>query len=549
MKKILLFVFVLAAYAYQVTAQTIVFTNDLETWTGNVPAGFVGAKTSLEADSIQHYTLAAHGGTSSVQLINTEATHKRFTTQPLAVVNAEVYTITYWVRGHGNIRTNIFDGRATGSGYGTYNPYISINSSTWTQQSQTVTCANSLPNGEFILSVQSTFADLGHLQVDDVTITSGSTLPPTITITSPTNAGTVFSSNVSVMFTVANFVVGNPGAGINGHIHYTVDGGSPVMYYSTTPIAVNGLTAGSHTVVLNLVDNSHLPLVPPVSATVTFTVDLTPPPITTIYQIEYTTDVSGNSPYMDSTVNTAGIVTASNASGYFIQSGTGPWSGLYVYDNLHPTLIGDSVILTGLVKEYYNLTELSGITNFSVISSGNPLPAVSVIDCHTVNTEPYEGVLVKVLNAQCVSTSAGVGMWKIEDLSDTCKVHNLFYTYSPVLNTYYDVTGPIYYSFNQPRIEPRSVADVQAVTGIPSVQSANMPFAFPNPVATEITFDNLKGIREIQVISMEGKLVQVIPTLGQVQVQSDVSSLQAGAYFIRYTDMEGQVKMQRIVKE
>jgi hypothetical protein len=549
MKKFLLVIFVLAGYVFNVTGQTVVFTNDLETWTGNVPTGFVGAKTSLEADSIQHYTLAAHGGTSSVQLINTEATHKRFTTQPISVVNAEVYTISFWVKGHGNVRTNIFDGRATGSGYGTYNPYITINSSTWTQQNQTVTCANTLPNGEFILSVQSTFADLGHLQIDDVTITSGSTLPPTLTITSPTNAGTVFSPNVSVVFNVANFVVGNPGTGIDGHIHYTVDGGTAVMYYSTAPIAVTGLAAGSHTIVLSLVDNTHQPISPAVSASVTFDVDLTPPPITTVYQIQYTTEVSGNSSFMDSTVNTAGIVTASNASGYFIQSGTGPWSGIYVYDNLHPTLIGDSVILTGLVKEYYNLTELSGITNFSVISSGNTLPAISIIDCHSVNTEQYEGVLVKVLNAQCVSTSAGIGMWKIEDLSDTCKVHNLFFTYTPVLNTYYDVTGPIYYTFNQPRIEPRFAADVQAVTGIPTIGSTFLPYAFPNPANSLVNLENLKGIQEIQVISIDGKLVKIIPCLGQESFQSDFSSLQTGAYFIRFVDINGNVQMQRIVKE
>ncbi len=549
MKKTLLMLFVLAGIILNVSAQTVIFTNDLEIWSGNVPSGFVGAKTNIEADSIVHYTLASHGGTSSVQLINTEATHKRFTTQPMAVVNAEIYTISFWVRGHGNIRTNIFDGRATGSGYGTYNPYISINSANWSQQTQTVTCTNTLATGEFILSVQSTFADLAHLQVDDVSITSGSTLPPTLLITSPVNAGTVYSSNVSIVFNVANFIVGNPGTGIDGHVHYTVDGGAALMQYNTNPIALTAMSAGSHTVVLSLVDNAHLPISPAVSSTVTFTVDLTPPPITTVYQIEYTTDVSGNSPFMDSTVNTAGIVTASYLSGYFLQSGTGPWSGIYVYDNLHPTAVGDSIILTGLVKEYYNLTELSGITNFSVVSSGNPLPAVSVVDCHAVNTEQYEGVLVKVLNAQCVSTSAGIGMWKIEDSGDTCKVHNLLFSYTPVLNNYYNVTGPVYYSFNQPRIEPRTAADVQLVTGIPTINGNEAPVAFPNPVSSSLFFDNLSGIREIQITGLDGKLVRSILTNGQSSVSIDVTALATGNYFIQYLNIDGASNTQQLIKK
>jgi len=51
-----------------------------------------------------------------------------------------------------------------------------------------------------------------------------------------------------------------------------------------------------------------------------------------IYDIQYTTDSSGDSPYTSETVTTQGVVTAVFGSNYvWIQDGSGPWSGLYIY--------------------------------------------------------------------------------------------------------------------------------------------------------------------------------------------------------------------------
>ena len=49
-----------------------------------------------------------------------------------------------------------------------------------------------------------------------------------------------------------------------------------------------------------------------------------PPSTVSIYNIQYTTDPSGASPYADSIVSTGGIVTAADSAGYFLQSGLGP---------------------------------------------------------------------------------------------------------------------------------------------------------------------------------------------------------------------------------
>jgi hypothetical protein len=76
------------------------------------------------------------------------------------------------------------------------------------------------------------------------------------------------------------------------------------------------------------------------------------PDYTLIYDIQYTTAPSGDSPEVGNEVTTEGIVTAIFYNGYFIEDPAGgAWSGLFVYNSNTPAL-GDRVRLTGMVSEY-----------------------------------------------------------------------------------------------------------------------------------------------------------------------------------------------------
>ncbi len=71
------------------------------------------------------------------------------------------------------------------------------------------------------------------------------------------------------------------------------------------------------------------------------------PEVIPIYDIQYTTDSSGDSPYEGQTVITQGIVTAFFYDGgnryTFIQDGTGPWSGLVLYKPNGFVNVGDEL--------------------------------------------------------------------------------------------------------------------------------------------------------------------------------------------------------------
>lgn len=165
------------------------------------------------------------------------------------------------------------------------------------------------------------------------------------------------------------------------------------------------------------------------------------------------------SPYDNQVVTITGVVTGNFGDGFFLQDDYGAWNGIYVYDVLNPK-IGDSVILTGTVKEYYELTEIVDVTDYYLISRGNTLPDPVVLDIGQVS-EAYEGVLIRVENASCSNEDLGYGVWEISDGTGAMGVHNTpIYEIYPTLNTVYEVTGPCKWDYGAWKIELRTSADV-----------------------------------------------------------------------------------------
>lgn len=189
-----------------------------------------------------------------------------------------------------------------------------------------------------------------------------------------------------------------------------------------------------------------------------------PAPDLTIYDIQFTLDISGASDYDAQVVNTGGIVAAVVPSGpnqgYFLQSVAGSWNGIYVEDATNVPAVGDSVEITGTVVENFGNTQMESITAYTVVNSGNTLPAATAISTLEVNEEEYEGVLVSTTNATCIDPALGFGEWSINDGTDTCLVDDMMYAFSPAQGNVYDVTGFVFYSFGAAKLEPRDMNDV-----------------------------------------------------------------------------------------
>lgn len=105
------------------------------------------------------------------------------------------------------------------------------------------------------------------------------------------------------------------------------------------------------------------------------------------------------------TVTVQGIVTNGQELGTirYFQDETGGLAA-YSYD-LNDLERGDEVVITGTLKDYNDLLELDPVTDFEVLSSGNPEPDPVVVTPDDMS-EDYEGQLIRI-NGVNFTTSPG----------------------------------------------------------------------------------------------------------------------------------------------
>lgn len=143
-----------------------------------------------------------------------------------------------------------------------------------------------------------------------------------------------------------------------------------------------------------------------------------------VSNVQYTTASGGVSPLNGTTVSVKGIASYADPSGYVLMdAGGGPWSGIYVADVNHRPKVGDMVCLDATVQESSGMTQLTGVTNYFVLSGGHPLP-VTTIRANQITNEAYEGVLVQVTNVTVVHTNyqSKNSHWQVRDSTGTLLV-------------------------------------------------------------------------------------------------------------------------------
>ena len=265
--------------------------------------------------------------------------------------------------------------------------------------------------------------------------------------------------------------------------------------------------------------------------------------VVSIYDIQYTTASNGDSPMLGQAVSTGGVVCAvKSGSSYWLQDGTGPWSGIYVYDNVNKPAIGDKITLNAIVDEHYNLTELKSVTNYVKVSSGNAVN-VNDVSISDANSEMYESVLCKLTNVNCESLPDQYKEWKVGDGMDNISVDDLIYEFTPTLNTKYDITGVMYYSFSTRKILPRSASDVVVHSAINDIDG-NSFSVYPNTAENYININsNIEGI--VSIYDITGKVVFSENINGFETI--DVNNFEAGLYTISIIGNDGTFSSQKIM--
>ncbi|MSP85446.1 MAG: T9SS type A sorting domain-containing protein [Flavobacteriaceae bacterium] len=390
---------------------------------------------------------------------------------------------------------------------------------------------------------------------------------PSVTITSPVNA-TIYNpltTSVTVNVSVSNFTVAN-GTG-TGHIHYTVDGGATIMKYDTTPIVLTGLSVGSHTVVVSLVDNAHAPLSPSVSTTSQFTIAaLTNVSAITIlragtlnayYTLNGTVVVS----HVRSPAGTVSVSTTRNQK--FIQDSTG---GILIDDSAGKiTTIfaaGDSMNnVSGQLTDFNGMLQFVPLQNQTVVSSGNTLtPQNITIAALNANVNTYESKLISFSNITITGTIAS-GSTTVTPLTagqvfTTSTNYNVFDgTTNGVLRTGFaeanyigTVVPTVAFSATAlgydnvttatpPVLTPQFIIRNNADITVLSIENNEIVGlkVYPNPVSNGILHieSNINTERTISLFDVLGK--EVIKTTTS-NTTINISNLNSGIYIVKITE-------------
>jgi predicted extracellular nuclease len=151
--------------------------------------------------------------------------------------------------------------------------------------------------------------------------------------------------------------------------------------------------------------------------------------------------------------------------GFFIQDeGGGAFSGIFVYtagplDDYEPA-VGDLVNVGGSVSEYKDFTELAVGTSRAIQKNGTAQAVTDLLDAGgPADWETWESCLVTLPDQTATS---GVNNYGEVSLSSGIAMDNLFADFlvssGDVLG---DVTGPIAFSFDTFKINPRSPDDLE----------------------------------------------------------------------------------------
>lgn len=386
---------------------------------------------------------------------------------------------------------------------------------------------------------------------------------PSIAIASPT-AGTIYSpvtTSVNIALSISNFVVGNPGTGIDGHIHYTVNGGSVVMKYDTTPIAIPVTAGNTYTVAIELVDNSHQPLSPAVGATITFTVAAYNV-VADLAALRAHVIANGAGKYYQISSNPVITFKRTTRNQKYIQDG----SAAIVIDDATtaPGVIttamnvGDAISgLKGQSLLFNGLLELTPIENATVASTGNTVtPQVVTISDVIANIENYESELVQINGVTFDATATNFAANANTPITaPTASVFRSVFTATevdyigqPIPTTARNIIvfpGENTVSVPSPSIYfvARSLADINLSSS--SFDNINGLTMYPNPVSGNILYltSTANAAMSVQIFDLLGK--EVLQS-NVVNNAVNVSGLNAGVYMVKVTE-EGKTATRKLV--
>jgi hypothetical protein len=272
-------------------------------------------------------------------------------------------------------------------------------------------------------------------------------------------------------------------------------------------------------------------------------------------------------------VTVAGIVsTPTTAFGgeYFVQARPGgQWNGIYVYQFTNTFVAGDSAVVSGIIQEYYGMTEFVGIDYQKRIPILAPVKIKTVtpadIETGSANAESYEGAMVQLDSVDVFSLFDIHGEFTVGEGTDSVWIgtHGV-YTYTPGIGSVLTVKGPLDFAYGFHKIQPRDDADIVVVTACPAgiepgELALNLYPNHPNPfgVETSLRFSIPSRTHvSLAVYDVSGRLVssvyEQVLDAGEYHAKWNGEDtfgarVSPGVYFVKLTTPGGAVEKKMVL--
>lgn len=379
------------------------------------------------------------------------------------------------------------------------------------------------------------------------TMDGGST-DPSIAITYPSNGATLAlgTTEIDVTFVTSNFEIGATDAGLDGHVHYYLNGDFLGMHYSNDPISYTGLVPGTHTIKLQLVDNSHQPFDPDIFTESTFTI---PSSMSVATIAELRAGAQDGSVY---TLTGEAILTMQQA--YRNQKWIEDATAAILVDDNSGNITTEYNMYDGITGISGTLTEYNGVMQFvptedpgAASSTGNMMePQVVAIADFNANPEMYESELVKFENVYTDET----GNWETgtnyafmssdvpEDiLSVRTNFYSADYIGTELPSGAVHLTGIAGEYQGAAQMYPRDAEDI-ATMGVNdiAINAKNIKVAVAN--------------NQLQITGFDAENVVIYNIKGQkVSNNTFVGSLGAGVYIAVMRNVDGQMVSVKFIKK
>ena len=388
---------------------------------------------------------------------------------------------------------------------------------------------------------------------------------PSLSLLTPAN-NTVFNpltTSVNISLAISNFNVAS-GTG-DGHIHYTVNGGSVVMKYDTTPIAIPVTAGNTYIVAIELVNNTHQPLSPAVGVTVTFTVDSFVT-VADLAALRAHVVANGAGKYYQVSSSPVVTYTRTTRNQKYVQDTSG---GILIDDNVTaPGVItttvtaGDAISgLKGQSVLFSGLLQITPISNVSVASSGNTVtPQVVTIaelnNATAILAGTYESELVQINGVTFDTTTANFP-------ASTATAANINLTIGSDVLTFRTAFSEANYMgtakptsatniialvgrFNATsQVTSRNTTDLNAPLSSSSFDNINGLTMYPNPLSGNTLYltSTANAAMSVQIFDLLGKEVLKATVVNNTL---NVAKLTAGVYVVKITE-EGKTATRKLV--